>query len=128
MSEAAKERCWELVKTGEIHIICATDAAGMGCNIPDVKYIISFGIPNSVGTVTQRWGRTGHDRETDGVCLLLVPKWAFHPEKPAIAAHVQRLQHGRQKGLETKADTLRRARLDPILEAFINAGSGDVPG
>jgi superfamily II DNA helicase RecQ len=131
MSEAAKKRCWELFMTGDIRIICATDAAGMGCNIPDVEYIISFGIPKSVGTVAQRWGRAGRDRKTDGVCVLLVPKWAFHPEKPAVAAHLQHLQRGHQghqKGLETKADTLKCARLDPKLETFINTGSGDVPG
>jgi superfamily II DNA helicase RecQ len=128
MSEAAKKRCWELFKTGEIRIICATDAAGMGCNIPDVKYVISFGIPKSVGTVAQRWGRAGRDRKTDGVCLLLVPKWAFRPEKPAVAAHVQHVQRVHQKGLETKADTLKRARLEPTLEAFINTGSGELLG
>lgn len=125
MSEAAKKRCWELFTTGEIRIICATDAAGMGCNIPDVKYIISFGIPKSVGTVAQRWGRAGHDRKTESVCLLLVPKWAFRPGKPAVPAHIQHLQRGRQKGLETKADTLKRARLDPSLELFINTDSHD---
>ena len=129
MSEAAKIQCWQLFKTGELRIICATDAAGMGCNIPDVKDIISFGIPKSIGTVAQRWGRAGHDRTTEGVCLLLVPKWAFRPELSAVAAHVrQHLQQGRQKAPETKADTLKRARLDTKLEAFINIGSSDPPG
>jgi superfamily II DNA helicase RecQ len=33
MSEAAKERCWQLFKVGDIRIICATDAAGMGCTL-----------------------------------------------------------------------------------------------
>ena len=126
MSEAAKKRCWELFKTGEIRIICATDASGMGCNIPNVKYIISFGIPKSVGTVAQRWGRAGRDRITDGVCLLLVPKWAFRPDKSAVAAHA--LQRGRQKAPETKADTLKHARLDVKLEAFLNIGSSEPPG
>jgi superfamily II DNA helicase RecQ len=129
MSEAAKIRCWQLFKTGELRIICATDAAGMGCNIPDVKYIVSFGIPKSIGTIAQHWGRAGRDRTTEGVCLLLVPKWAFHPELSAIAAHVRpHLQQGRQKAPETKADTLKRARLDTKLEAFINIGSSDPPG
>jgi len=126
MSEAAKKRCWELFKSGEIRIICATDAAGMGCNIPNVKYVISFGIPKSVGTVAQRWGRAGRDRKTDGVCLLLVPKWAFRPDKSAVATHA--LQRGRQKAPETKTDTLKRARLDTTLETFINIGSSEPPG
>jgi len=93
----AKIRCWQLFKTGELRIICATDAAGMGCDIPDVKYIISL----SIGTVAQRWGRPGRDRTTEGVCLLLVPKWTFR---------------------------LRRACLDTKLEEFINMRSSDPPG
>ena len=48
MSKAAKKT---LFKTGEICVICATDAAGMGCNVSDVKYVVSFGIPKSVSTV-----------------------------------------------------------------------------
>lgn len=126
MSEAAKKCCWELFKAGKIRIICATDATGMGCNVPDVKYVISFGILKSVGTVAQRWGRAGRDRKTEGVCLLLVPKWAFRPDKSVVAAHA--LQCGRQKAPETKTDTLKHARLDPTLEAFINIGSSDPPG
>lgn len=128
MSEAAKKRCWQLFQSGEIRIICATDAAGMGCNIPNVKYVISFGIPKSVGTVVQRWGRAGRDRTTQGVCLLLVPKWAFRPEQSAIAAHAQqRLQRGGQKAPETKTDALKRARLDAKIETFINIGSDNPP-
>jgi len=58
-----------------------------------------------------------------------VPKWAFRPEKSTVVAHAQqRLQCGRQKAPENKADTLKRARLDANLEAFINIGSTDAPG
>jgi len=126
MLEAAKKRCWQLFQTGEICIICATDAAGMGCNIPNVKYIISFGIPKSVGTVVQCWGHTGHDQKTQGVCLLLIPKWAFCPEQSVIAQ--QRLQRGGQKAPETKTDALKRAWLDAKIEMFINIGSDNLPG
>jgi superfamily II DNA helicase RecQ len=67
MSELAKQQCWELFSNGKFCIICATDAAGMGCNVSDVKYIVTFGMTKSLGTISQRWGRAGHDRTTDGV-------------------------------------------------------------
>ena len=36
MSELEKLWCWEFFSNGGYHIICATDAAGMGCNVSDV--------------------------------------------------------------------------------------------
>ena len=72
MSELAKLQCWELFSNGEFRIICATDAAGMGCNVSDVKYIVTFGLTKSLGTISQRWGRAGRNRTIEGVCLWLV--------------------------------------------------------
>ncbi|KAF9060847.1 P-loop containing nucleoside triphosphate hydrolase protein, partial [Rhodocollybia butyracea] len=72
MSETGKQKCWDRFGEGIIRIVCATDAAGMGCSIPDVKYSVIFGLPSSLSVVIQRWGRAGRDRTTPGVCLLLV--------------------------------------------------------
>ncbi|KAE9392473.1 P-loop containing nucleoside triphosphate hydrolase protein, partial [Gymnopus androsaceus JB14] len=72
LSPSAKERCWNRFAEGTYRILCATDAAGMGCDVPDVKNIISFGCPNAFASVIQRWGHAGRDRTTQGTCLLLV--------------------------------------------------------
>jgi superfamily II DNA helicase RecQ len=48
--------------SGCIHILCATDAAGMGCNVPDVRYSVIFGCPKSLSVIAQRWGRAACDR------------------------------------------------------------------
>lgn len=79
LSVLAKLQCWQLFLNGEFHIICATNAAGMGCNVSDVKYIVIFGLTKSLVTISQCWGRAGRDHTTEGVCLWLVPKWAFQP-------------------------------------------------
>ncbi|KAE9383949.1 P-loop containing nucleoside triphosphate hydrolase protein, partial [Gymnopus androsaceus JB14] len=77
MSETAKEKCWKGLGDGSIRIVCATDAAGMGCSIPDVEYSIIFDLPQGLSVVAQRWGRAGRARDSLGVCILLVPSWAF---------------------------------------------------
>ena len=129
MSELAKMRCWEFFSNGGYRIICATDAAGMGCNVSDVKYIVTFGMTKSLGTISQRWGRAGRNRTTEGVCIWLVPKWAFRPQQPSTNPAVKRLQNTKNsRPLETKHETLQRAKLDPTLEEFINIGSQDPPG
>ncbi|TDL28995.1 P-loop containing nucleoside triphosphate hydrolase protein, partial [Rickenella mellea] len=61
LSELAKGQRWDGFLVGTIRIICATDAAGMGCNVPDVVYSVIFGIPRSLSVVAQRWGRAGRD-------------------------------------------------------------------
>ncbi|KAL1657907.1 P-loop containing nucleoside triphosphate hydrolase protein, partial [Schizophyllum commune] len=79
LSEKAKQQCWQRFLDGELRIICATDAAGMGCNVPNVQFIIIFLCPKSLAAVMQRWGRAGRDRVTLAYCLLLVESWAFRP-------------------------------------------------
>ncbi|KAE9386248.1 P-loop containing nucleoside triphosphate hydrolase protein, partial [Gymnopus androsaceus JB14] len=72
MSEKSKQKCWDEFTSGKLRIICATDAAGMGCSIPDVKYSVIFGLPSSLSVIIQRWGRAGRDHITASVCLLLI--------------------------------------------------------
>jgi len=130
LSEKGKEAAWAKFQQGEYRILCATDAAGMGCNVPDIKYVVSFGVPKSksLSTVAQRWGRGGRDRKTQTVCMLLVPKWAFRPLPGQGIAH-QHLDRGRKtkKAEETKKEVLQRSNLDERLENFINAGTPGLP-
>ncbi|KAF8164510.1 P-loop containing nucleoside triphosphate hydrolase protein, partial [Mycena galopus ATCC 62051] len=72
LSEAAKEQVWDRFNKGDIRILCATDAAGMGCNVGDVMYTILCWPPESPAVATQRWGRTARKRSIFGTCILLV--------------------------------------------------------
>ncbi|KAF5347077.1 hypothetical protein D9758_011622 [Tetrapyrgos nigripes] len=126
MSETAKKHCWDGFSQGTVCIICATDAAGMGCSIPDVKYLVIFGLPASLSVVIQHWGRSGCDCVTPVVCLLLVPPWAFRLEtRPAIPAFY-RVRNIQENG-ETKANNIKWAKLEPALENFINLADQDDP-
>ncbi|KAI0044637.1 P-loop containing nucleoside triphosphate hydrolase protein, partial [Auriscalpium vulgare] len=71
-SEAGKEKLWDDFKRGDVRVLCATDAAGMGCNVPDVKYVAIFTDPRSFSTLIQRWGRAARSRDVQGTCLLFV--------------------------------------------------------
>ena len=75
-----KTAIWDKFKSGQLRTICATDATGMGCNVPDIKNTVIFALPQcpkSISVVIQHWGRTACDRRISGTCQLLLPDWVF---------------------------------------------------
>ncbi|KAJ7728443.1 P-loop containing nucleoside triphosphate hydrolase protein [Mycena maculata] len=119
ISEAAKKNCWEGFLSGRYRILCATDAAGMGCNVPDVEYSIVFECPRSLSVLVQRWGRAGRSREGIGTCMFFVQTWAYRPAPPGVGLAVQRVK-GKDK---LQSHTTSRGKLEANLEAFINSGA-----
>ncbi|KAH7903635.1 P-loop containing nucleoside triphosphate hydrolase protein [Hygrophoropsis aurantiaca] len=119
-SEAAKALLWDQFRTGTVCILCATDAAGMGCNVPDVEYVALFSPPRSLSVLAQRWGRAGRDRTIKSTCLLFLPEWAFRPK-----GLPKKTRKGKDKPLEPKISMSRRANLEKALEQFINLRSDE---
>ncbi|KAH7905107.1 P-loop containing nucleoside triphosphate hydrolase protein [Hygrophoropsis aurantiaca] len=117
-SENAKALVWDKFREGKIRILCATDAAGMGCNVPDVQYVVLLTVPRSISVLAQRWGRGGRDRALEAVCMLFLPKWAFRPKAcvPGVT------KKGKIKLMEPKSHTSNRNKIEQALEALINLG------
>ncbi|KAG0251927.1 ATP-dependent DNA helicase sgs1 [Mortierella polycephala] len=55
---------------GDIHILLATEAAGMGCGIPDVVQVIWYG---DIPSLVQRFGRAARDPKVQGFGVLYAP-------------------------------------------------------
>ena len=116
---------WDAFRDGKIKIVPTTEVSAVGCNVSDIEYSISFGIPQSanLSTIIQRWGRAGRSRDGAGTCLLLVPPWAFLLENRPQGSRIQNLR-GTQVALEPKSAPAKRGRLHADLVDFINVRAG----
>ena len=65
---------------GICHVIIATIALGMGFSSPNVRYVIHFGIPQSVEAYCQESGRAGRDGK-HAYAILLYCGCDLHPHR-----------------------------------------------
>ncbi|KAF9537319.1 hypothetical protein CPC08DRAFT_809291 [Agrocybe pediades] len=66
-----------LFKAGVVRVLICTDAAGMGCNIPNIDVVVQWKLPTCVSSFVQRAGRAARDATRTGIAVLLVEKSAF---------------------------------------------------
>ncbi|WP_076392990.1 RecQ family ATP-dependent DNA helicase [Rhizobium sp. RU33A] len=65
-----KQDTQERFRVGELRIIAATNAFGMGIDKPDIRLVVHGDIPGSLENYLQEAGRAGRDR-SPAVCVLL---------------------------------------------------------
>ena len=70
LSPEAKKEMQQGFIEGEIQVIAATNAFGMGIDKPDVRLVVHADIPGSLENYLQEAGRAGRDR-TSARCILM---------------------------------------------------------
>jgi ATP-dependent DNA helicase RecQ len=58
-----KRRIADEFRSGNLTVLCATNAFGMGVDIANVRFTVHFGIPGSIEAFYQEAGRAGRDRQ-----------------------------------------------------------------
>lgn len=74
LSSIEKQNIIQRYKENEIDIIFATNAFGMGIDIPDIKLVIHYMIPESIAQYYQEVGRASRNKETSNAYLLYTDK------------------------------------------------------
>ncbi|OAQ22105.1 P-loop containing nucleoside triphosphate hydrolase protein [Linnemannia elongata AG-77] len=70
LSADAKRKRIREFKEGGIRVLLSTEAAGMGCDIPDVVRVIQFKCPENISTLVQRLGRAARSPSIQGHGIL----------------------------------------------------------
>jgi ATP-dependent DNA helicase RecQ len=68
-----RERVQEAFMAGELRVIAATNAFGLGVDKPDVRFVIHRDIPGSLEAYYQEAGRAGRDGAFAGCTLIYRP-------------------------------------------------------
>ena len=64
----------ERFRTGQISVLCATSAFGMGVDIPDIRRVIHEHLPSDIIDYMQQSGRAGRDGKRADCIVLLEPR------------------------------------------------------
>jgi len=100
--ESTKTQRLNDLRDGVVRVLCCTVAAGMGCDIPDIKVAVIYGVDSFVSFV-QKGGRAGRDGKTEAKMVWLVEDWMFKGNQGA----------GGKRAEE------RRAKVDPMAGEYI---------
>ncbi|EYE89895.1 P-loop containing nucleoside triphosphate hydrolase protein, partial [Aspergillus ruber CBS 135680] len=119
-------------QSGNINVIAATSALGMGVDIPDIQCIMHVGQPRTLLDYAQESGRAGRDGQGSEAVIIQPagidpPKWQAEGLQPQEMAQVEHY-------LDPGDDGCRRAVLDHYLDGTVNGyrrnqcGDWDAPG
>ncbi|CAN5819286.1 hypothetical protein BH24ACI5_BH24ACI5_24680 [soil metagenome] len=110
LDDKERTRVQDAFAGGSLHVVCATNAFGMGIDRPDVDAVVHFAIPGSVEAYYQEIGRAGRDGRPATATLL----WDYGDvsTREFLIDSPRRQTPGRRRVQVDAADVARRKAIE----------------
>lgn len=124
-SEYYKETIMERFRSGSVRWLFRTDAAGMGCDIPDITMSVIYGVQD-LCSAFQKGGRAARRADLTGRMIWPAEGWVFEDDAPSSSQGLAQSQD-ESKPIPSQTATLnqRRQKLDPAARTYITRSQSD---
>ncbi|MBX3483532.1 DEAD/DEAH box helicase [Phenylobacterium sp.] len=73
LDQATRMRTLEAFRKGELKLLCASDVAARGLDIPDVTHVFNYDVPHHADDYVHRIGRTGRAGRLGKAFMIVTP-------------------------------------------------------
>ena len=81
LDQATRMRTLEAFRKGELKLLCASDVAARGLDIPDVSHVFNYDVPHHADDYVHRIGRTGRAGRSGEAFMIVTPADAKNIDK-----------------------------------------------
>jgi len=124
LSAERKKHVQESFIKGDLRVIAATNAFGMGIDKPDVRLVIHADIPGSLENYLQEAGRAGRDQEAARCVLLYTPEDV--ERQFGMSARSRLTQKEIQAILKSLRTLVTKKQREGKTDSEVNATAGEI--
>jgi superfamily II DNA/RNA helicase len=73
LDQATRMRTLAAFRSGELRLLCASDVAARGLDIPDVSHVFNYDVPHHADDYVHRIGRTGRAGKAGQTFMIVTP-------------------------------------------------------
>ncbi|HEX6859218.1 MAG TPA: DEAD/DEAH box helicase [Caulobacteraceae bacterium] len=81
LDQATRMRTLAAFRSGELRLLCASDVAARGLDIPDVSHVFNYDVPHHADDYVHRIGRTGRAGKSGQTFMIITPADAKNLDK-----------------------------------------------
>ena len=73
LDQQTRMRTLEMFRKGELKLLCASDVAARGLDVPDVSHVFNYDVPHHADDYVHRIGRTGRAGRSGQAFMIVTP-------------------------------------------------------